>query len=286
MKSCAILTGCLISGFASLAAAQPSSDRITLPAVAGQSSPSESAFAIAFVDSPPVCPQHHSALQIAGGAVWFIRSLLPNSGASFGRIADDETWDYRLSADDCVLDITVRVQVYRDGRWESLLVPRWSRPSLTPDQRLTPEDRRSLEHFRKVLAARLAARRDARVDRQAEATTREAWQEGPGNLARKIRIRRQSGAVSSFLEFEGMPENCVDVVGEYRLDQRGIAFQFPTNFPDGLNQFETEFHRFDDFRGRLALIQGGCRVEITVGKAIRDHGRWMPIPIASIARLR
>lgn len=282
MKSCAILAGCLITGFASLAAAQPSNDRITPRAVAGQSSPSESAFAIAFVDGPPVCPERHSALQITGGTIWFIRSLLPESGGSVGRTADDETWDYRMLADDCVVDITVRAQVYRDGFWEPLLVPRWTRPSLSRDQRLTPEDRRSLEHFRKVLAAR----RDGKVDRQAEATTREAWLQGPGNLSRMIRIRRQSGAVSSFLEFEGMPENCVDVVGEYWLDQKGVAFYFPTNFPDGLNRFEAEFHRFDDFRGRLAFIQGGCRVEMTIGKAIRGHGRWTPIPIESITRFR
>jgi hypothetical protein len=280
MTSSVMLAGYLIAGFVSVAAAQSFNDRFGLHAIAGQSSPSDAAFAITFIDSPPVCPERHGALQIASGTIWLIRSPHPAGGGGISKAADDETYEHRMLADDCVINITVRAQVYRDARWVSLLVPRWMRPSLSPAQRLSPEDRRSLEHWRRLLEVR----RQGIVDPQAETTTREAWLQGPGNLPRMVRIRQLAGGFSSFYEFEGAPESCVEAVGEYLLDQRRITFHFPTNFPDDINRFDVEFHRFDDFRGQLVFVRGDCRVELTVGKAVRDHGRWLPIPISSIAR--
>src|SRR5262249_42844796 len=158
--------------------------------------------------------------------------------------------------------------------------PRSMRPGLPIEQRLTPEERRRLEELRSTLAQRP----QGRVSPPTTVRPSEEWLRGPGDLPRKMRMFLQTGGFSSFFKFDGMPEDCLDVVGEVRVDQRGIAFEFPTDVPDEINHFSTDLRRFDDFRGQLALMRNGCRVEITVGKAMRQDDRWLPIPIAATVR--
>jgi hypothetical protein len=273
MMSRLFVSSCLIAGFAGGAAAQASG-------VVGGSEPA--AFAIGFIDSPPVCHEYQGALQISGGTIWLLRSRSGSGrgAGGFSKPVDDETHLYRVMTDGCVLDITLRAQLYRDGDWTSLPVPRWMRPSLPPEQRLTPEVRRRLEELRSAPAQR---RQDGTSPPTAAGPSAD-WLQGPGDLPRKIRINWQTGGSGSFFNFDGMPEHCLDVVGEVRVDQRGIVFEFPTDVPDDINHFSTDLRRFDDFRGQLALIRNGCRVEITVGKAMRRDDRWLPIPIAAMVR--
>jgi hypothetical protein len=108
------------------------------------------------------------------------------------------------------------------------------------------------------------------------------WLNGPGNLPRMMRIRQQTGAIGTFLVFEEVPETCVEAVGEFWLDQAGMAFSFPTEFLDDANRFSIEHRRFDDFRAELVLRGRGCRVEITIGKAIRARDGWLSIQLDSI----
>jgi len=275
MMSRLFVVGCLIAGFANGVAAQAPGDRVV-----GASAPA--AFAIQFIDSPPVCHEYQGALQISGGTIWLLRS---RSGAGSGvggviKPVDDETHLYRVMTDGCVLDITLRAQLYRDGDWTPLLVPRWMRPSLPPEQRVTPEERRKFEEFQSRLAQRQqgGASPPTAVRRSAD------WLQGPGDLPRKIRISRQTGGFGSFFNFDGMPEHCLDVIGDVRVDQRGIVFEFPTDVPDDINHFSSDLRRFDDFRGQLVLMRNGCRVEITVGKAMRRDDRWLRIAIAAMVR--
>src|SRR5436309_853494 len=149
MMSRLFVASCLIAGFANGAAAQLSGDRVVR-------APEPAAFAIRFIDSPPVCHEYQGALQISGGTIWLLRSR-SESGSGVGGVikpVDDETHLYRVMTDGCVLDITLRAQVYRDGDWTPLLVPRWMRPSLPPEQRLTPEERRRFEELQSKLAQR------------------------------------------------------------------------------------------------------------------------------------
>jgi hypothetical protein len=182
--------------------------------------------------------------------------------------------------DGCVLDITLRAQLYRDGDWTPLLVPRWMRPSLPPEQRLTLEERRGWEELR----SKLAQRQQGGASPPTAVRPSADWLQGPGDHLRKIRIRRQTGGFGSFFNFDGMPEHCLDVIGDVRVDQRGIVFEFPTNVPDDINHFSSDLRRFDDFRGQLVLMRNGCRVEITVGKAMRRDDRWLRIAIAAMVR--
>ena len=273
MMSRLFVSSCLIAGFASGAAAQASG-------VVGGSEPA--AFAIRFIDSPPVCHEYQGALQISGGTIWLLRSR-SGSGSGVGGVikaVDDETHLYRVMTDGCVLDITLRAQLYRDGDWTPLLVPRWARPSLPPEQRLTPEERRRLEEFR----SKLAQRQQGGASPPTAVRPSADWLQGPGDLPRRIRIRRQTGGSGSFFNFDGMPEHCLDVIGDVRVNQRGIVFEFPTDVPDDINHFSTDLRRFDDFRGQLVLMRNGCRVEITVGKAMRQDDRWLRIAIAAMVR--
>jgi hypothetical protein len=264
-------------GFTNLAVGQ-----VPLDVIAGRSSSKQVAFAISFTGSPPICPEGHGALQISAEAIWFIQSPVSrgNANSTIGKPTDDETYQHRTATYDCLLDVTVRVHVLRDGQWTPLLVPRSMRPSLPPEERFSPQERREIER----LSAALKERLRSGVRPSSDESNR--WLNGPGNLPRLTRIFNQTKGMSAFYEFDGMPANCVQVVGEYWLDQNGIAFFFPTNFPDDFNRFAAEFYRFDDFRSRLVFVRGECRVEMTIGKAVLDHGLWLPIPIASIARSR
>ena len=269
------VAGCLVAGLANGAAAQTPGDRVV-----GASEPA--AFAIRFIDSPPVCHEYQGAVQISGGTIWLFRSRSGSGSfaAGIGKPADDETHAYGVMTDGCLLHITLRAQVYRDGDWTPLLVPRGIRPSLPVEQRLTPEERRRLEEFRSALAQR----QQGGASPPTVVRPSEEWLQGPGDLPRMIRMLRQTGGFSSFFNFDGMPESCLEVVGEVRVDQRGIVFEFPTNVPDEINHFSTDLRRFDDFRGQLALMRNECRIEITVGKAMRQDNRWLPIPIAAMVR--
>lgn len=269
-----IIAGCLIAGCAGAAVAQSSDNRLS----AGQ--PAPITFTVAFIDSPPICPERHGALQISGHTFWLVRSPAGDDGGGVGRTVDDQTYRYRMISRtyDCVVDVTLRAQVYRNGAWTPLLVTRGVRPSL--------QQSRSTDEYRKKLEEAIAAaarRREAMTPKEQD-EARQAWLNGPGPIARMTRINQQTKGTAGYIQFEGMPEHCVNAVGEYRLDQTRITFRFPTNFSDDYNRLAAELARIDGYRGQFALVRGDCRVEITIGKAIRDRDRWLPIPIASIGR--
>jgi hypothetical protein len=258
-----ILFCTLLCAYATASAAQQPSAHIDLNVMARQPSSNEAAFGIAFIDSPPVCPEDLGALQISGGPIWFIRSPAPPGKwkSTVSKPIDDETYQIlMISTYDCLIDITLRTQVLRYGQWTPLLVPKSMRQSMSAEER-----------------AELQEQSKNRARPSADAYN---------NWLRLTGIQRQTGGLSSFYQFDEMPENCIKAVGEYSLDQKGIMFRFPTNFPDDYNRFAAQLYRFDDFRGQLIFLHNDCRVEMTIAKAIRQNGAWLPIPIASIARPR
>jgi hypothetical protein len=277
------LIAVLILGFASLVTAQPLSDRIA----------HEAAFRLAFIDSPPVCPEEHSALQISGHTIWFFRSprgQYAHTNWAVTQVTDNETYQTQISTYyNCLIDITIRAQVFHNGQWTPLLLPKGLRPGLSQEERRELEEeeeeqrplRERLQESLQLAQKRLSGIAPTDEERQAA----QAWLQGPGNFPRSQRIFSQTGTVATFLDFEGMPESCVGV-GEYFTDQKGITFYFPTNSPDEFSQSTVDLYRFDDFRGRLVFSRRECQVEMTIGKAIRNQNRWLPIPIAAVVRSR
>jgi hypothetical protein len=249
-----------------------------------QPSSNDPAFGLAFLETPSVCFEGREALQISRGVVWFIqpRESFRRTGAR-GRSMpiDNGTYLRLIGTDECAIEFTIRVQANRDGQWTPLLVPQSMRPDLSEDERRElAEQRRELAEQLRAAAERLRNRAGALSDEERQVW--QAWLNGPGNLPRMLRLQQQTGAQSTFLEFEEIPEACVEAFGELSLNQRGISFSFPTHFPDDLDRFTVEHRRLDDFRAQLLLVGRNCRVEMTIGKAIRADGRWVSIQLDAI----
>lgn len=283
MKQVIVGAGCLIAGLASIAIAQ--TDDGHSQSMAGPSSPWVDHFAITFSHSPPACPERRGAFEISGKAIWLIGSESRGNPSTGGvsRPADDETYLYRLMTYDCVINIAIRAQVYGNGLWTPLLVPRGLRPSLPPKERMSSETRRKLDELSKV-----RSEGPKRVAPSAQSATgeRSKWLEGPGSLPRSIRLFQQTGHFATYFEFEGMPDACVNAAGQFRIDQTGIALRFPVAITDDVNRFSAELRRFDDFQGQVKFIRDKCRVEMTLNKAMRNDDHWLPIPLAAVSRVR
>jgi beta-lactamase regulating signal transducer with metallopeptidase domain len=232
------------------------------------------AFDVAFITAPPVCPEGHGVLQISRGVVWFILSSGSKAPIRISRAIADDTYGQVVLTDECRIDLAIRAQAMRDGRWTPLLVPKSIRPSLSAEER-RELNRSMTERLQKNL-------NDRKNGIKPSAEEAAQWRNGPGNLPRMMRIQQQTGAMATFLEFEEASGTCVEAVGEFWLDQAGMAFSFPAEFLDDANRFSIEHRRLDDFRAELVLGGRGCRVEITIGKAIRARDGWLSIQLDSI----
>jgi hypothetical protein len=219
-----ILLCLFLCAFATASAAQQPSDRTDLNAIAGRPSSNEVAFAISFVESPPVCPEALGALQISGGPIWFIQSLASrgNGNGTISAVSkpiDDETYQIRISTYDCLIDATLRTQALRDGRWTPLLVPKSMRPSMSAQERAELV-RPSLDRLQEQLKNRVRA--------SAEASNN--WLQGRAPLARVIRIQNQTGGVSTFYELRDARElcrGCRRVFSQSKRDHVFVSNQFP-----------------------------------------------------------
>jgi hypothetical protein len=171
-----------------------------------QPSSNEPTFGLAFIETPPVCLEGREALQISPGVVWFIQSP--------------------------------RGYGHRDGQWTALLVPKSMRPNLSEDERsqLWKEQRALRERLQATIERsreRLqnGGRPPSEEARRASEEKRQAWLNGPGNIPRMLRIRQQTGAASTFLEFDAMPGVCVEAFGELWLNQEASRFPFRGTLP-------------------------------------------------------
>ena len=250
----------------------------------GQPSSNDPAFGLAFIETPPVCLEGREALQISRGVLWFIQSResLRRMGVRGRSMAiDNGTYLRVIGTDDCAIEFRISVQVNRDGQWMPLLVPKPLRSDLSEDERreLAEQHRKLAEQLR---AAAERLRNRAGAPSEEERQVWQTWLNGPGNVPRMLRLQQQTGAQSTFLEFEETPQVCIEAFGELWLNQRGISFSFPTDFPDDRDRFTVEHRRIDDFRAQLLLVGRNCRVEMTIGKAIRSDGRWLSVQLDAI----
>jgi hypothetical protein len=257
----------ILSAFATAAAAQEPSGRVDLDVLAGNPLPQLVVGRVIFSPTDAACPQQLGTLRLrSDGQNRELTGLgfLANSHNWTWNTTplDDETYRHRVATSTCRVDLDIRQQVRRDGVWTALFLPRPLRPSLSPEERSAAkreqEDRPSPSP-----AERFGRYRDALDARSAMGSLRQG---GP------ITISQGFG-------FEGV-QTCFDAVGDYLVEQNGVAFQFVTDLPGNLNRFVLERIDVDDDHSRLSLSRDDCRVEITIGASILWQGQWVARSIA------
>jgi hypothetical protein len=238
---CAIATG---------AGAQEASGRLDLDVLSRNLRSQMVVGRVVFAATENTCPQQFGTLRVyPDGSMAELQALFagsPNQYREAHTVAlDDHIYRHHVATEFCRVDIDIREQVRDDGVWTSLLAPR----TVTWPSRIPPEE------FGRYVDAQ-NARRSMGSLRQGGVTTL------GGNLV-----------------FEGI-HSCFDAVGDYLIDQHGVALQFVTNLPGDVNRFVMERVDVDDDHSRLYLSHEDCRIEITIGSSVLSQGQWVARSIA------
>jgi len=253
------ISGCLLL-VATGAAAQQPGGRIDLDRFAEELTGLVSIGATFVEEGPAVCPEDQVLLKISQGRLTQLRAATEPARPSLQfveqKTIDDETRLHQYQTFGCRIDLSVRMQVFTDGSWRPLLVPRKSADQLLAEARerteqLSPEERRKrLESFRERQAA--------------------GWSFG------------RVGTNSASFTFDQAPADCFQAIGEYVLHRNGITFSFPTNLPGGLNQFTIERADADFDHARFYFTRANCRFELKIGKSVMRGGQWFAVPLAPV----
>jgi hypothetical protein len=262
MNRLTIVFSALLSVFVTASAAQERKSRIDLDVVWEASFPALVHARVSFAETDSQCPEEQGALRIFGGTLVLIRPRPTDPPpTSVWRATmeptDDETWRYRAETSTCQMDVAVQQQVRREGSWKSLLVPRWERPSLPPEERS--------ELQRRFRTPTPSGHKPAAVIQLL------AWQGGVGLIAHVPFV------------FEERPETCFEAVGDFRMERSGLRFSFLTGLPGDLNRFVIERTDLDANRRRLYFTHGDCRFELTVSQSVLRGGEWIAVPLALAA---
>ena len=272
---------CLALNLASVASAQQPQNRIDLnvseamplppmvgspPAVVG----------IAFRPADVVCPEEHGAIEIRSGQMYLHRtnsqdqvrsSTLPGNGIAdrfHTRPLDDETYQYEIGNEQCRIVLHVRLQTQRNGEWRPALLPYWSRPSVSNEERSA-----QAQELKKFFE-------EHRGRGKADPQPRPSLPPSPQMLV------DASGMGEAFF-FDGPSEatlaDCFQAVGAYEVSQEGVFFTFLRALPGNLNRFAVERNDINGHQGRLYFVQGGCRIQITTGGSWKYHTEWAPMTI-------
>ncbi len=89
------------------------------------------------------------------------------------------------------------------------------------------------------------------------------------------------GTMRTGFVFEGASPNCLQAVGEFDLNQKGLALSFPTNLPGDLNRFVIERADVDPYHARLYLVRDDCRFELSISKSVLHGDQWAAVPLAA-----
>jgi hypothetical protein len=242
--------------------AQEPSGRIDLDLMAADPVSHLVAGRVEFSTTEAVCPHGFGTLRFrADGAIFNLAALdfPPNAtGGVAGTAAlDDQTYRHRIAANACRVDIDIAEQVRRNEVWTSVLLPRTRRPSLSAEERSEAERQYADSHRDSVPLAHA------------------------GNASSAMGTLRQGifATIREGLGFDGA-QPCFDAVGDYLIDQRGLAFRFVTSLPGDLNRFVMERVDIDDDHSRLYLTHSDCRFELTISASILAQNEWVPRSIA------
>jgi hypothetical protein len=84
------------------------------------------------------------------------------------------------------------------------------------------------------------------------------------------------------VSFRDRPQTCVEALGDYQIDQKGVVFTFFTPLPGDLNRFVMERVDPDSSHGRLYFTRGDCRWELTISKSVLRDDEWVALPLAPV----
>jgi hypothetical protein len=181
------------------------------------------------------------------------------------------------------MDVAIRLQVFHEEAWTSLLVRKELRPTTPEEERQELErqrhdrERQRLETDRARWRAILGeARGPVTYNRQdADAATRST------GSAHETSVARQA------FFFDDTPPPCFEASGYYRVERTGVLFSFslPSYIGfvisgDAVNRFLIERANLDESHGRLYFTRDGCRFELTFSQSVRRHGQWVALPLA------
>jgi hypothetical protein len=272
--------------------AQQSSGRIDLDAVSEGQFPYFVAATIPFVDTDSQCPERRETLRFSEGILRLVDFLPagvsvvgPSGEKIFGfgpanaarhsgpfwqetsKPADDHTWQLDLAASNCRMDIDIRQQVRRENGWISLRLP------LEESEILLREMQQRLRDIEKGRPPR-------------ELTPRE--KEAADRMRRRLNALSTSGALGDAatgvraVVFRDRPQTCLEALGDYQIDQKGVVFSFFTPLPGDLNRFVMERVDPDPSHGRLYFTRGDCRWELTISRSVLRGNEWVALPLAPV----
>jgi hypothetical protein len=262
------MVGCLLIGWSGRAPAQEPSGHADLDLLAAMPSSRLVVVRVVFTPTAAICPQRLGTLRFrADGSIneltafGFLSS--PHDWQAATTALDDETYRSRVATDSCRVDLDIGEQVRLDNVWTPVLLPRQRRPSLTQEERRKATQEYANSHPDPVPLAQFGSYIDA------------------GNARGTLGSLRQGGvgAMAEGLPFDGA-QRCFEAVGDYLVDQRGLALQFVANLPGGLNRFAIERVDIDDEHSRLYLTRGDCRFALTIGASVRAGDQWVSRSIA------
>jgi hypothetical protein len=273
------------------ALAQEPSGRVDLDAVSEGQFPYFVAATILFVDTDSQCPERRETLRFSEGilrVVDFLPAGLTVVGPSGEKIlglspanaarhsgpswqgtskpADDHTWRLDLAASNCRMDIDIRQQVRRENGWISLRLP------LEENEILLREMQRRTREIIEGRPPPLTPREEEAADRMRTSLNARITGGALGDAATGV----------STVGFRDRPQTCVEALGDYQIDQKGVVFSFFTPLPGDLNRFVMERVDPDPSHGRLYFTRGDCRWELTISRSVLRGDEWVALPLAPV----
>jgi hypothetical protein len=267
----------LVLNLANVAATQRSQNRIdlsvdeaTLPE--GVASP-PAISGIAFRPADVTCPEEHGTIEIRSGQMYLHRTspenqVRPNTepgrglaSLSHAKPLDDETYQYQIGNGECRVTLHVRLQLRGDDGWQPALLPYFSRPSVSDEERSV--------HAREL---------------------RRFFEERPASGKSEPRSRPPpspqilgASGISEAFFFEGPSQarlsDCFQAVGSYDLGQQGVFFTFLRALPGNVNRFAIERNDINSYQGRLFFVHGDCRFQVTTSGLRKYNSDWAPLAI-------
>lgn len=213
---------------------------------------------ISFHAANVTCPEESWQIATARGFHKYVRFNASSHRSNSAKVTrvfalDDRTYRLRIENSDCRFDFDLREQVLKDGKWQSLLLPRSKRPSLSREEQQT-------------------AVRDELERRRSEQPS-EGRLPADGEIAVGFNALADNW-ISASLVFEDAPSACVDSLSSYQLGQDTFRVSFVTGITPEASRLSIERVDAEDGHSSLYLRRANCRYEVAARYSTLHDGIW------------